>query len=80
LQPEHSRPWKKGKPGICPPHEIYLPARKEQEIYEGLYAAYRKLYFAFGDPNGGSMGDVLPTLILTAESVRREAVASSPVC
>jgi hypothetical protein len=33
----------------------------------------------FGDPNGGSMGDVLPTLIGTAESVRGEAVETSPV-
>ena len=61
---------------ICSPHKTYLPVREEQGVYEGLYAAYRKLYFAFGDPNRGSMGDVLPTLIRTAESVRRVAVAT----
>jgi hypothetical protein len=48
-------------------------------VYEDLYSAYRKLYFGFDDPNGGSMGDVHPTLIRTAESVRREAVETSPV-
>ena len=64
---------------ICPTHETYLPDAKEQKVYEGLYAAYRKLYFAFGDPKSEPMGDVLPTLIRTAESVRREAVSPSLV-
>jgi L-ribulokinase len=63
---------------ICPTHETYLPDPKEQKVYEGLYAAYRKLYFTFGDPSE-PMGDVLPTLIRTAESVRREAVLPSLV-
>ena len=63
---------------ICPTHATYLPDSKEQKVYEGLYAAYRKLYFAFGDPSG-PMGDVLPTLIRTAESVRREAVSPTLV-
>jgi L-ribulokinase len=63
---------------ICPPHKTHLPDSQEQKIYEGLYAAYRKLYFAFGDPSE-PMGDVLPTLIRTAESVRREAVSPSLV-
>jgi hypothetical protein len=48
-------------------------------VYEALYAAYRKLYFAFGDPHGGSMGDVLPMLIRTAEAARREAVTTSAI-
>ena len=61
---------------ICPPHKTYLPDPEEQKVYEALYAAYRKLYFAFGDPKDGAMGDVLPTLIRTAESVRRESVES----
>ena len=63
---------------ICSPHKMYLPDSREQEIYEGLYAAYRKLYFAFGDPSE-SMGDVLPTLIRTAESVRHEPVSPTLV-
>jgi hypothetical protein len=44
-------------------------------VYEDLYSAYRKLYFGFDDPKG----DVHSTLIRTAESVRREAVETSPV-
>ncbi len=63
---------------ICPTHATYLPDSKEQKVYEGLYAAYRKLYFTFGDPSE-PMGDVLPILIWTAESVRREAVSPTPV-
>jgi len=38
-------------------------------------AAYHKLYFGFDDPKNGPLGDVLPTLIQTAESVRRDAVS-----
>ncbi len=64
---------------ICPPHKTHLPDPQEQKVYESLYAAYRKLYFAFGDPKSEPMGDVLPTLIRTAEWVRREAVAPSLV-
>src|SRR5664279_2934939 len=64
---------------ICPPHKTYLPDSREQKTYEGLYAAYRKLYFAFGDPKSEPMSDVLPTLIPTAESVRRDAVSPSLV-
>ncbi len=52
---------------ICPPHKTYAPDPQAQQVYEGLYAAYRKLYFAFGDPRSAT-GDVLPTLIRTAAS------------
>ena len=45
---------------ICPPDP------DELGVYERLYAAYRKLYFSFGEPQEGAMGDVLPTLIQTA--------------
>jgi L-ribulokinase len=64
---------------ICPPHKTYLPDPEEQKVYEGLYAAYRKLYFGFGDPKTGAMGDVLPTLIRTAESVQSRSIAAFPV-
>lgn len=59
---------------ICPSHKTYLPDASEQKVYEGLYAAYRKLYFAFGDPQQGTMGDVLPELIRTSEKVRSKSV------
>ena len=64
---------------ICAPHKTYLPDSHTQKTYEGLYVTYRKLYFAFGDPKSGPMGDVLPRLIQTAESVRREALSPSLV-
>ena len=64
---------------ICPAHKTYLPDPEEQEIYERLYAAYRRRYLVFGDPKCEAMGDVLPTLIWTVESVRREAVSPSLV-
>ncbi len=55
---------------ICPPHETYMPDPEEQRVYERLYAAYRKLYFSFGNPKDGTLGDVLPMLIQTAETAR----------
>lgn len=51
---------------ICPSHKIYTPDPDELGVYERLYAAYRKLYFSFGEPQDGAMGDVLPTLIQAA--------------
>jgi L-ribulokinase len=55
---------------ICPEHKVCMPDPEEQRVYDDLYAAYRKLYFAFGDPHRGAMGDVLPTLIRRAASAR----------
>jgi L-ribulokinase len=56
---------------ICPPHKIFEPVKSEQQTYESLFRVYRKLYFALGDPNNGNFGDVLPTLIHTAERVQK---------
>lgn len=56
---------------ICPSHRIYEPDPSEQSTYNELYRAYCKLYFEFGDPKSGSMGDVLPALIRISSS-RRE--------
>ncbi|HWR15341.1 MAG TPA: ribulokinase [Terriglobales bacterium] len=60
---------------LCPPHKTYMPDATEQEVYEDLYTCYRNLYFAFGDPKSARMGDVLPTLIRTAESVNNKISA-----
>jgi L-ribulokinase len=57
---------------ICPPHKVFEPNKSEQAVYNDLYALYRKLYFAFGEPQKGAFGDVLPTLIRTAEQVYKE--------
>jgi len=54
---------------ICPPYKIFEPNQSEQTIYNKLYPLYRKLYFAFGEPGKSAFGDLLPTLIRTAERV-----------
>jgi L-ribulokinase len=56
---------------ICPAHKVYEPAKSEQQAYNHLYPLYRKLYFAFGEPGKGAFGDVLPTLIRSAEAVHK---------
>jgi L-ribulokinase len=56
---------------ICPPHKVFEPNNSEQAVYNDLYALYRKLYFAFGEPGKSAFGDVLPTLIRTAEAVHK---------
>ncbi|MGH9522798.1 MAG: ribulokinase [Terriglobales bacterium] len=55
---------------ICPSHEMYIPDPAAQSIYEEIYPLYRKLYFAFGDPRNGAMGEVLPALIRAASKAR----------
>ena len=54
---------------ICPPYKIFEPNQSEQTICNKLYPLYRKLYFALGEPGKGAFGDLLPTLIRTAERV-----------
>ena len=54
---------------VCPPYKIFEPNQSEQTIYNKLYPLYRKLYFAFGEPGKSAFGDLLPTLIRTAERV-----------
>jgi L-ribulokinase len=62
---------------VCPGHRTYLPDPDEQRVYERLYSAYRRLYFSFGDAKGGSMGEVLPMLIETAEMTARSKAGHS---
>jgi L-ribulokinase len=52
---------------ICPEHTVFRPESPAQEVYNSLYALYKKLYFAFGQPKDAKFGDVLPTLITVAE-------------
>jgi L-ribulokinase len=54
---------------ICPPFKIYDPEKSEQAVYDELYPLYRKIYFEFGQPEKGAFGEILPTLIRTAERV-----------
>lgn len=54
---------------VCPAHTCYTPNEEEQQTYDDLYDVYRNLYFAFGQPEKGALGDVLPTLIRKAQAV-----------
>jgi L-ribulokinase len=56
---------------ICPQHRQFDPNKSEQTIYDELYAMYRKLYFAFGQPVKNGIGEVLPTLIRVAARAAR---------
>ena len=60
---------------ICPPLKIYEPEKSEQEVYDVLFPLYRKIYFEFGQPKNNSFGEILPTLIRTAEAVNAESSA-----
>jgi L-ribulokinase len=52
---------------ICPGHAVFTPEPAAQKVYDTLYALFHRLYFAFGQPGIGKLGDVLPTLIAVAE-------------
>jgi L-ribulokinase len=56
---------------ICPSHKVYEPLPSEWQIYNTLYPLYRKLYFTFGEPGKSPVGDVLPSLIHSAEAVNK---------
>ena len=55
---------------ICPSSKVYAPDKAEQRVYDELYPAYSKLYFAFGKPTATDLGDILPRLIRLTESTR----------
>lgn len=48
---------------VCPKFKAYQPDPAANPVYEELYAQYRRLYFAFGNPRNGEFGETLPTLI-----------------
>lgn len=57
---------------LCPSYRVIEPDPREQANYERLYAIYRSLYFAMGDPESEAVriGDVLPELRRIAADVR----------
>jgi L-ribulokinase len=57
---------------ICPPHKVYEPDPKAEQVYEELYKLYRELYFALGEPGKHPVAGALPTLIRIAESVHKQ--------
>ena len=56
---------------ICPSHKVFPPDKSQQSVYDSLYDLYRNLYFAFGDPSKGALGNVLPALIRISEQVNK---------
>jgi L-ribulokinase len=58
---------------ICPEHAVFSSEPAAQKVYNELYALYRKLYFALGQPRDPMFGDVLPTLIKIAEKANQPA-------
>jgi len=54
---------------ICPAHKVFEPQPGEVEVYEEMYALWRKLYFALGTAGERPLGDVLPKLIRLAAGV-----------
>ena len=63
---------------MCLQYEIYEPEPAASEIYEQIFALYRKIYFAFGKRNSeaASLGDVLPELRRIASIARRQNLLS----
>jgi L-ribulokinase len=56
---------------LCPPYRTIEPDPAEQAVYDEIYAMYRRLYFAFGDPESApvDVGAVLPRLRTIAAKV-----------
>ncbi len=56
---------------LCLSFRTVRPDPAEAQIYDRLYALYRKLYFGFGHPTAGAVaaGDVLPALCRVAADV-----------
>ena len=57
---------------LCPPYRVVEPEAREHARYERLYAMYRNLYFALGNPDAGptAIGNVLPELRRVAAEAR----------
>jgi L-ribulokinase len=57
---------------VCPSYKVYEPESAAQRVYGELYALYRELYFALGEPRKNPLANVLPKLIEVADSVQRD--------
>jgi len=60
---------------LCPRYRTIEPDARDRGPYERLYALYRRLYFALGEPGSQpvAVGDVLPALRQLAAQVRHGA-------
>ncbi len=63
---------------MCLQYKVYEPEPAAHDIYQQLFALYRKIYFAFGkrDSDVASLGDVLPELRRLAALARRQNLLS----
>jgi L-ribulokinase len=66
---------------LCPSYRVFEPEPRAVAIYEGLFAHYRRLYFALGrrDSAAEAMGDVLPALRQIAARTRLDAAVTTPL-
>ena len=57
---------------LCPSYRIFEPDPREVATYEPLFAMYKSLYFAMGDPHAAPtrIGNVLPELRRIAAGAR----------
>jgi len=60
---------------LCPGFRTVAPDARQAAVYETLFALYKKLYFAMGEPGSeaAGIGDVLPRLRKIASEVRAQA-------
>ena len=60
---------------MCLDYRTFTPNKEAAEVYDRLYALYRKAYFAMGtkDAQPVSLGDILPELQAIAEKQRTSA-------
>jgi L-ribulokinase len=60
---------------LCPSYRVIEPDPLDHATYERLYAIYKELYFALGDPASPALriGSVLPELRRIAADVNRSA-------
>jgi L-ribulokinase len=59
---------------LCPPYRTVLPDPAAVATYQQVFALYRRLYFAMGDPGSAAIpvGDVLPALREIATTIVRK--------
>jgi L-ribulokinase len=57
---------------LCPEYQEFRPDPASVQVYQTLYPLFRKLYFAFGQKDSGSVavGDVLPVLRRVAQQAQ----------
>ena len=60
---------------ICPKYRTFQPDPSSKRTYDRLSSLFRKVYFAFGQPESREFGSVLPELIRLAESQQSKSAS-----